>query len=71
VLPDVASTIVPPDLRSPFASASAMIAIAIRSFTEPPGLNASSLATTGARQSFATWRRRTSGVRPTVSRMLS
>ena len=48
VFPDVASTIAPPGFRSPFASASWTIAIAIRSFTEPPGLKDSTLASSVA-----------------------
>ncbi len=43
VLPDVASTIVvrPGSIR-PSASAASIIATPMRSFTDPPGLNASS-----------------------------
>ena len=44
MLPDVGSTIVPPGCRSPSRSAASIIAIAGRSFTEPPGLNSSTLA---------------------------
>src|SRR5262249_39411264 len=44
VLPDVGSTIVPPGPSSPRRSASSIIALAILSLTEPPGLNHSSLA---------------------------
>ncbi len=38
MLPDVGSTIVPPGWSSPEASAASIIRVAIRSFTEPPGL---------------------------------
>ena len=38
VLPDVASTTVPPGLRSPDASAASMIATPMRSLTELAGL---------------------------------
>ena len=44
VLPDVASTIVVrPGSMRPSASAASIIATPMRSFTDPPGLNASSL----------------------------
>ena len=46
VLPEVGSTIVPPGLSSPEASAASIIRTAIRSFTEPPGLRYSTLAST-------------------------
>src|ERR1051326_7856422 len=71
VLPDVHSTIVPPCFRRPSFSAASTMARPMRSFTLPPGLKNSSLASTGQGRSFATRRSRTSGVRPTVSRMLS
>ncbi len=38
VLPEVASTMVPPAVRSPDASAASMIATPMRSFTELAGL---------------------------------
>jgi len=44
VLPEVASITVWPGLSAPLFSASKIMAIASRSFTEPRGLNASSLA---------------------------
>src|SRR5215831_20063287 len=44
VLPEVGSTIVPPGLSRPLLSASAIIERPIRSFSDPPGLNHSSLA---------------------------
>jgi hypothetical protein len=43
VLPLVPSTMVPPGRSSPLRSASSMIAIPIRSLTEPPGLAYSAL----------------------------
>ena len=46
VLPEVGSTIVPPGWSSPEASAASIIRSAIRSFTEPPGLRYSTLAST-------------------------
>ena len=54
VFPDVASTMVPPGFKSPFASASWTIATAIRSLTEPPGLKDSTFASTVAGHSAAT-----------------
>ena len=48
VLPLVGSIITDPSVRFPAASASSIIALAIRSFTEPAGLKYSSLATTFA-----------------------
>src|SRR5512144_1196742 len=69
VLPLVASTTVCPGLSSPFFSASSMTPRASRSFTEPSGLNASILTYRftpgGARRLILT-----TGVLPTVSRML-
>ena len=46
VLPDVGSMMVPPGFSSPLASAASIIATAIRSLTEPPGLKYSTLAST-------------------------
>ena len=40
VFPEVASTIVPPSWRSPRASASSTMASAMRSLTDPPGIQA-------------------------------
>src|SRR3954451_8616859 len=71
VLPDVGSTIVPPGRSSPSRSAASIIAIAGRSFTEPPGLNSSSLATRSHARSAPTRPRRTIGVFPTRSSRLS
>ena len=60
--------IVPPGRRSPQASAAATMRSAIRSFTEPPGLKYSTLASTSgppAPSSRVTRRSLTSGVFPT------
>ena len=70
VLPDVASTTVWPGLSVPRRSASSMIAIARRSFTEDSGLKNSHFTyictCAGARRLILT-----TGVRPIVPRMLS
>src|SRR4051794_31110657 len=70
VLPLVASTIVvrPGSIR-PSASAASIIATPMRSLTDPPGLNISSLAnsSTPAGAMRVSW---TMGVRPTWSAML-
>ena len=72
VLPDVASTIVVrPGSIAPSRSAASSMATPIRSFTEPPGLNASSLPNSSTRESGGSMRVScTIGVRPTVSEML-
>jgi len=44
VFPDVASTMSPPGLRRPSRSAASIIAMPIRSFTEPPGFQYSAFA---------------------------
>ena len=44
VLPEVASTIVPPGFRRPSRSAASTMPSAMRSLIDPPGLNSSSLA---------------------------
>src|SRR5215472_3781909 len=70
VFPEVGSMIVPPGRSSPQASAASTMRSAIRSFTEPPGLKYSTLATTAgasAPSSRVTRRSRTSGVLPTSS----
>ena len=67
MLPLVGSTIVPPGLSAPEASASSIIRSAMRSFTEPPGLKYSTLARTVAAIPSVTRLRRTSGVLPTRS----
>src|SRR5690349_3198366 len=68
VLPLVASTTVWPGLSAPDFSAASMTPRASRSLTDPSGLNASTLANrftpVGPRRLM-----RTTGVRPTVSRM--
>ncbi len=46
MLPEVGSTMVPPGLSSPLASAASIILIAMRSFELPPGLRYSILAAT-------------------------
>ena len=71
VLPLVASTIVvrPGSIR-PSASAASIIATPMRSLTEPPGLNISSLANSSARASGSRRVSCTIGVRPTWSAML-
>ena len=48
VLPEVGSTIVPPGCSAPDFSAASTIRSAMRSFTEPPGLKYSTLASTVA-----------------------
>src|ERR1044071_6836456 len=70
VLPLVASITVCPGLSSPYFSAASITPSARRSFTEPSGLNASILTNrfTPAGPSLLM---RTTGVLPTVSRMLS
>ena len=71
VLPDVGSTITPPGLSSPEASAASTIFNAIRSFTDPPGLRYSTFARTVAAMPFVTEVSLTSGVSPTRSTMCS
>ena len=63
MLPEVASTIVPPGARAPEASAASMIERAMRSLTEDAGLKASTFATTST-PSPTTWLIRTRGVLP-------
>ena len=46
VLPEVGSTMVPPGLSSPLASAASIILIAMRSLELPPGLRYSIFAAT-------------------------
>src|SRR4051794_9249012 len=71
VLPDVASTIVvrPGSIR-PSRSAAATMATPMRSLTEPPGLNISSLPNSSAPASGARRVSWTIGVRPTCADML-
>ena len=70
VLPEVGSTITESGPRMPRASASSIIARAMRSLMVPPGFWRSSLAQTLTRGSKS-WLMRTCGVSPMVSRMLS
>src|SRR3954468_1559760 len=69
VLPLVASITVCPGCKAPLRSAASMTPRASRSLTEPSGLKASSLTktSTSGGENFATL---TTGVRPTVSRIL-
>jgi hypothetical protein len=71
VLPLVGSTIVPPGFSHPLRSASSIIRIPMRSFTEPPGLSISSLAATGVRTPSVTRLSRTRGVCPSASMTFS
>src|SRR4029453_1075803 len=68
VLPDVASITVCPGLMVPRRSASSMIAIARRSFTDESGLNASHLTHISAPRGRSFWSL-TRGVLPIVPRM--
>src|SRR6266566_2541020 len=61
VLPDVGSMIVPPGRSAPEASAASTIRSAILSFTEPPGLMYSTLASTAGTPA---WPRRVPGLCP-------
>ena len=70
VLPLVASTTVCPGRNAPERSASSMIARAMRSLTEPIGLNDSSFANT-LTPGGASLPRRTRGVLPIVSSIVS
>src|SRR5437764_78524 len=54
----------------PSRSAASIIASAMRSFSEPPGLNCSHLQKTSAMSGATRWRNRTSGVPPMRSSML-
>jgi hypothetical protein len=67
VLPLVGSTMVPPGCSDPSRSAASIIRTAIRSFTEPPGLRYSTLASTRGVASPGTRDSRTSGVLPISS----
>src|SRR5262249_23464460 len=69
VFPAVPSTMTPPGLTSPFASASAMIASAARSLMEPPGFRNSALPRIVQPVSSEALRSRISGVLPMLSTM--
>ena len=58
---------VPPGFSSPEASAASIICSAMRSFTDPPGLRYSTLASTVAAMPSVTELSLTSGVLPTRS----
>ena len=66
VLPLVGSMMTEPGFSSPFASASSIIALAMRSLTDPAGLKYSSFASTFApsASSFSMWVSSKSGVLP-------
>ena len=64
MLPDVGSTMVPPGWSTPVASAASTIVRAMRSFTDPPGLRYSILASTVAGTPSVTRSSRTNGVLP-------
>ncbi len=64
MLPDVGSTIVPPGFSSPDSSAASIMRSAMRSFTEPPGLKYSTLASTVGASPSVTELSLTSGVFP-------
>ena len=67
VLPLVGSTIVPPGLSLPSRSAASIILTAIRSFTDPPGLRYSTLASINGFAPPVTRDSLSSGVLPTRS----
>ena len=73
VLPDVGSTRVAPGVSTPCTSSASIIEAPMRSFTLAIGLKNSSLASTSPLgcSSALSRGRRTSGVSPKVSRMLS
>src|SRR3954447_16057991 len=71
VLPEVGSTMVPPGLSRPSRSAASMSATATRSLIEPPGLSASTFATSCGLTPAPKRARRTSGVPPIASRIVS
>ncbi len=71
VFPEVPSTMVPPGLRRPSASASSTIFKAMRSLTEFPGLKNSTLANTKASISEVILLSLISGVFPIAPKILS
>ena len=70
VLPEVASTTVWPGFSAPLRSASSMMAMARRSFTDASGLKNSHFTYIVTPGGASRWMR-TTGVRPMVPRMLS
>ena len=68
MLPEVGSTIVPPGLSSPDSSAASTIRVAIRSFTDPPGLRYSTFASTSGVAPSVVRPSLSSGVSPMRSR---
>ncbi len=74
MLPLVGSTMVPPGWSAPEASAASIMRVAMRSFTEPPGLRYSTFASTvgasGPRWAVTEFNR-TRGVFPMSSTTLS
>ena len=62
MLPDVGSMMVPPGLSRPARSAASIIGNPMRSFTDPPGLSISSLASNSG------WR--SAGPRSRTSRVI-
>ena len=71
MLPEVGSTMTPPGCSSPDSSAASTIFSAMRSFTDPPGLRYSTLASTVAAMPSVTELSLTRGVSPTRSTMCS
>jgi len=70
-LPDVGSTMIDlPGRMRPSRSAASIMDSAMRSLSDPPGLNCSHLQKMSADFASTRWRRRTSGVPPTSSSML-
>src|SRR5437764_1455248 len=69
VFPEVGSTIVPPGRSRPSRSAASIRATATRSLIDPPGLNASSFATSCGRRPAPIRASRTSGVSPIAVRL--
>ena len=67
VLPEVGSMMTEPGPSRPRASASSIMALAMRSLTEPAGLKPSSLATSFASNLYSRsiWVSSSRGVRPT------
>ena len=70
VFPAVASMIVPPGRNTPRRSASSIMRSATRSFTLPPGLRNSTLASNVTGAPSVTLDSRINGVRPMTSRTL-